>query len=263
MGANATQGLRSIVLGEGAPKICVPLVDSTIDGLLVSASALPFDVLDIVELRIDYLNDVDDVASVRLALAAVREALPRDIPLLFTFRTLGEGGQRELDHVGYEALLAVAIDSGAVDAVDVEMFTKADTLARIVAHAHERNVVVIMSSHDFEATPSRDEIVARLRRQQDLGADVVKIAVMPSDARDVVTLIDATEDFTSNYATRPAITMSMGPLGTVTRVGGGVFGSCLTFGAVGAVSAPGQVEAGELRGALDVLHRAEAVGVGR
>ncbi|TQL47490.1 3-dehydroquinate dehydratase [Homoserinimonas aerilata] len=253
--ATATVQLRGVTLGEGAPKICVPLIDATADALAATASALPFDVLDLVELRIDFFDEIGDADAVTDALSRVRSALPDGVPVLFTFRSLREGGQRELATGDYEALIALAADSGLVDAVDVEMFTPADALGRIVAHAHDAGVPVVMSSHDFDATPPREEIVGRLRRQQELGADVVKIAVMPRSPRDVVTLLDATEEFTATAA-RPAITMSMGPLGVASRVAGEVFGSCLTFGAVGTVSAPGQLAAADLRVALDVLHAA-------
>lgn len=38
---------------------------------------------------------------------------------------------------------------------------------------------MIASSHDFEKTPAKEEILARLIRMQDCGADLLKLAVMP------------------------------------------------------------------------------------
>jgi 3-dehydroquinate dehydratase-1 len=116
---------------------------------------------------------------------------------------------------------------------------------------------VVMSSHDFEKTPSRDEIVARLSAQQKLGADVVKIAVMPTSHRDVITLMDATELFVATDATRPVITMSMGGLGVVSRLAGETSGSCLSFGSAGASSAPGQIDAVTLMSILTLVHTAQ------
>lgn len=251
-----TVKLRSVTLGKGAPKICVPLVGRTLKELETAARALDPHDYDLVELRIDFLDEVENAAAVRAAIAAVREALPDAAPLLFTFRTLAEGGNREIAPDAYEALIALAVASGQVDAVDVEMFTERAHLERIVAGAHAADIKVVMSSHDFGKTPPREEIVARLATQQELGADVVKIAVMPKTPRDVVTLIDATEEFTSRKARRPAITMSMGGLGAVSRLVGETFGSCLTFGAVGTASAPGQIDAHTLRNVLSVIHSA-------
>ncbi|RKR76667.1 type I 3-dehydroquinate dehydratase [Frondihabitans australicus] len=249
--------LRGTVLGEGRPKICVPLVAATVDDLAAAAAALPFDVVDVVELRIDFFDDVDDDSEVEAAIDVVRGALPDETPLLFTFRSKPEGGQRDIDPDRYVGLLLLAAGNEAVDAIDVEMFTELGPLERIVNGAHELGCAVVMSSHDFEHTPHEEQIVARLLLQQDLGADVVKIAVMPESPRDVLTLLTATAEYVATKGVRPAITMAMGPLGVVSRLAGETFGSCLTFGSAGAASAPGQVDAVALRQVLDVVHEAQ------
>ena len=55
---------------------------------------------------------------------------------------------------------------------------------------------MVVSNHDFEKTPSKEEIVARLQKMQELGADLPKIAVMPQCKKDVLTLLAATEEMT-------------------------------------------------------------------
>ena len=59
---------------------------------------------------------------------------------------------------------------------------------------------------------------------------------------------------TSQQATRPLITMSMTATGVVSRLAGGTFGSCATFGTVGKASAPGQIPVAQLRAALAIVH---------
>ena len=61
-------------------------------------------------------------------------------------------------------------------------------------------------------------------------ADICKIAVMPQDATDVLTLLSATNEMYTHYASVPIVTMSMGQLGMISRVTGQLFGSALTFG---------------------------------
>jgi 3-dehydroquinate dehydratase I len=250
-----TTAIGDVILGEGMPKICVPITARDLGALRVDAEALAAarEVWDVVELRVDHL-DLDAVPPDD-ALGTVRDALP-DAPLLFTFRTRPEGGERDIAAADHEALLLAAIGSGRVDAVDVELFSDRDALHRVVGAAHAAGVPVVMSSHDFAATPDREEIVARLTAQQDLGADVVKIAVMPNDAADVVTLLEATLAYSSTVGARPAITMAMGGLGVVSRLAGETFGSALTFGTVGRASAPGQVDARALREVLALVHAA-------
>jgi len=251
-----TLQLRSVTLGSGRPKVCVPLVGRTIDELRRGVQALVVAELDLVELRIDLLaGSAQQPALVREALGLVRAALPSGVPILFTYRTTREGGEQPASAAEYTNLLVDAINSGDIDAVDVEMLTTNEDLQAIVAAARAASVAVVVSNHEFTLTPARDEIIRRLVAQQELGADVTKIAVMPTSPRDVITLLDATEEFVATHALVPAITMSMGSLGVVSRLAGETFGSCLTFGAVGATSAPGQLEAGELRSILDILHR--------
>ena len=90
---------------------------------------------------------------------------------------------------------------------------------------------------------------------QDLDADIPKIAVMPQNKKDVLTLLSATEEMVSEYADRPIITMSMAGTGLISRLCGEVFGSALTFGAVGKVSAPGQMGIEDLTTVLGLLHK--------
>lgn len=88
---------------------------------------------------------------------------------------------------------------------------------------------------------------------EELGADIAKIAVMPRSARDVLTLLSAT-DKASQSLSCPVVTMSMKGTGLISRLSGEVFGSCLTFGSVKEASAPGQIEAGKLKDILTAIH---------
>ena len=126
----------------------------------------------------------------------------------------------------------------------------------VVETAHANGVKVIASNHDFHKTPAKEEIVSRLRKMQDLGADIPKIAVMPQNKKDVLTLLAATEEMTTNYADRPIITMSMAGTGVISRLCGEVFGSSMTFGAAKKASAPGQMGVNDLSTVLDLLHKA-------
>lgn len=89
---------------------------------------------------------------------------------------------------------------------------------------------------------------------QKAGADLLKLAAMPRDPGDVLTLLAATWQMKECYARQPVITMSMGGTGVISRLAGEIFGSALTFGAAGRASAPGQVGAKELREVLKLLH---------
>ena len=119
--------------------------------------------------------------------------------------------------------------------------------------AHRHQVSVILSNHDFAATPKEEEILRRLHHMEDLGADIAKIAVMPQSAGCVLTLLSATHKASQSLSC-PLITMSMKGTGLISRLSGEVFGSCLTFGSVKEASAPGQIEVGKLKEFLTAIH---------
>ncbi|EIF4640814.1 type I 3-dehydroquinate dehydratase, partial [Salmonella enterica subsp. enterica serovar Infantis] len=198
---------------------------------------------------------VTTAESVLEAAGAIREIIT-DKPLLFTFRSAKEGGEQALTTEQYIALNRAAVDSGLVDMIDLELFTGDDEVKATVGYAHQHNVAVIMSNHDFHKTPAAEEIVQRLRKMQELGADIPKIAVMPQTKADVLTLLTATVEMQERYADRPIITMSMSKTGVISRLAGEVFGSAATFGAVKKASAPGQISVADLRTVLTILHQA-------
>lgn len=246
--------VRNIRIGEGIPKICVPIVGVTREEIVREAERFDRIPADVAEWRADWFEDVLDAEKVRAVLADLRRAL-KDTPLLFTFRTAGEGGEKDVSPEQYAALAKAAAQTGSVDLIDVEAFTGDGIVREIIAAAHACGVKVITSSHDFAGTPEKEELVRRLRKMQELDADLLKIAVMPQNKRDVLTLLAATEEMNRLYANRPVITMSMSGTGVISRLSGEVFGSALTFGAAAKASAPGQMEVEDLHTVLQLLHK--------
>lgn len=250
-----TVTVRNLVIGEGAPKIIASLMGNDLPTVKAEALAYRDADFDILEWRVDHFADASSVPAVMDAVRSIRDVLG-DKPLLFTFRSAQEGGEQALSIDDYLALNRAAVDSGLVDMIDLELFTGDEPVKAAVAHAHAKNVRVIMSNHDFHKTPAAQEIVQRLCNMQALGADIPKIALMPQSKADVLTLLSATLEMHERYADRPIITMSMAKTGVISRLAGEVFGSAATFGAVKKASAPGQIAVTDLRTVLDILHQA-------
>lgn len=238
--------VKNVKLGEGIPKIAVPFIGRTNEELEDDVKYLKTISLDLVEWRIDYYKDVEDIEKVKEILTKLRAQLG-DIPLLVTFRTAKEGGEKEITPEYYVELNKAIAATKNADLIDVELFIGSSKVVKeIVDTAHENGVKVIMSNHDFHKTPSKQEIVSRLCKMQQLGADIPKMAVMPSTPDDVLELLSATNEMRRDHDQTPVITMSMGSLGVISRLAGETFGSALTFGSAKAVSAPGQLQANEL-----------------
>ena len=250
-----TVKVRDIEIGAGAPKIIVPIVGKTKDEIITEAKTFDSIPVDVVEWRADWFEGVFDFAQVKDVLTDLREVLG-NIPILMTFRTSKEGGEKAIDDDAYAELNLNAAKSGLVDLIDVEIFTGDAVVREIIDGAHAAGVKVVASNHDFHKTPAKSDIIYRLRKMQDMGADIPKIAVMPQNKRDVLTLLAATEEMVTDYADRPVITMSMAGTGVISRLCGEVFGSSMTFGAAGKASAPGQMGVNDLNTVLGLLHNA-------
>ncbi|WP_448135684.1 type I 3-dehydroquinate dehydratase [Stenotrophomonas rhizophila] len=246
-------------IGEGAPRTIVPITGATAEQALLQAAVIAASpATDLAEWRIDYL----DIATDGKALVTLGKRIARTLdgkPMILTFRTQAEGGSKPISDADYAALYATLLRGGFTQLIDVEMFRDPERVAALVAQAHTAGVKVVMSSHDFHATPAREEIVARLLRQEAMGADVLKIAVMPRDAGDVLALLDATWQVRQR-SSKPLLTMSMGGTGVVSRLAGETFGQALTFGMIGTPSAPGQVEVEQLQQVLQVIHASSQAG---
>ncbi len=247
--------VRNVEIGAGVPKICVPIVGITKEDIISEAKTFDSIPVDVVEWRVDWFMGVFDFDQVLDVLKDLRNVLG-DTPLLMTFRTSKEGGEKSIEDADYAALNIRAAQSGYVDLIDVEVFTGDEIVREIIDGAHAAGVKVIASNHDFFKTPEKDDIIARLRKMQELNADIPKIAVMPQNKKDVLTLLAATEEMVSQYADRPIITMSMAGTGVISRLCGEVFGSALTFGAAKKASAPGQMGVKDLSTVLELLHNA-------
>lgn len=244
--------IKGLTIGSGLPKICVPIVATTREQLLNSLENYNRKEIDLLEWRIDYMKNIQDISNLISIAKEITDTLPNK-PLLVTFRSKKEGGEQELSLEKYLTINKTFAKEKAADLVDIELFCTNDTnyLTSVVSKIKATGTKVIFSNHDFEKTPSKDVIVKRLRQMQELGGDIAKIAVMPTCTEDVLTLLSATREMTEEFAHIPVVTMSMGQLGAISRICGNTFGSAITFGALTQASAPGQISVDKL---YDTLH---------
>lgn len=240
------------IAGGKVPLVCTPLVGHTLDDILAELAVVCPKQPDVLEWRVDYFEQIGDAALVISAAAAIKAAAGNR-PLLFTRRSSSEGGEKiALTEAQVIALYESVCASKTIDLIDYELANDADNIARVRAAAQANGIGLVLSFHDFSCTPDVQTLVATFLRAEQLGADVAKVAVMPRNLDDVLTLLAATRA-ASQQLHIALIAMSMGPLGVVTRMVGSVFGSALTFAVGAAASAPGQLPIEDLNTVLTVL----------
>ena len=238
MGVYEIKGLR---LGEGRPKAIVSLMDTDCEGLVQTYEHALDEGADLLEWRADFWPAIHDQADVVRTCLFLHEQCTPKAPFVFTCRTKGQGGNVEMDHDEYVALLMAVISEGEPDFVDIELGIGDDAVRQLVELAHEHDVVAIVSHHDFEAMPSVDDMQTLLLHMIELGADIPKLAAMAQRSQDAHELMRATH-LVFEQAEVPLLTVAMGTAGQNTRLTGEIFGSVMTFCALDRPSAPGQVE---------------------
>ena len=236
--------VRGCRIGEGRPKVILPIVERTESAILEKAAAFSTLCADCVEWRADLFDAAADPGAVVRCLAKLRVLLKEKL-LLVTLRTKEEGGSIPVSHEGYLCFLRTVLDTDCADLIDIEFFTAGTDLPALVQD--------VCSSHDFHKTPPKAEMVSRMVAMQQAGADLPKLAVMPQSRADVLELLSATAEMTDHHPETPVITMSMGALGAVSRLCGEAFGSAMTFANPGTASAPGQVGLDVVNAVLDSL----------
>lgn len=251
--------IKNKIMGEGRPKICVPLTGRTEADILSIADEILIKAkqgnIDMVEFRADYYEDLADETKLKQILTNLLNKF-RDIVFLFTIRSEKEGGEKlSFDSSKINDINMFVIKNRLADMVDVELFSGDDKVKELVEVAGENDVKIIMSNHDFKTTPPNEEIIKRLSKMQDLGADVAKIAVMPENKAQFIRLMDATREMNECYATVPIVAISMGKLGAMSRIFGEYTGSAISFGVVDKASAPGQIPVDELAMAMELVKK--------
>ena len=238
------------------PVICAPITAGSIVEIMHHAEKIADSPVDIVEFRADWLDDTGFLNSntVDAALRTIRNILPGR-PVLFTLRTMKEGGKADVRDDEYVEIAEAAADSGYIDAIDLEFSRECVSSGLLPSLMRSKDIRTVLSFHDFTRTPSADEIIAHMNEMASCGADVIKTAVMPQSDSDLLSVLTASEQLKRTCET-PFILISMSGQGVLSRVCGGQFGSVLTFASAGRTSAPGQLDADTTDMMLRALYRA-------
>ncbi|KAL8171321.1 LOW QUALITY PROTEIN: hypothetical protein V2J09_023125 [Rumex salicifolius] len=224
---------RSTAVGGEMDKfqtqICTPIMADTVDLMahdVIKAKNLG---ADLVELRLDCLKSFDPQSDLPRLIGS------SSLPTLVTYRPKWEGGSYDGDESYRLEVLKLAMEQGA-DYVDIE-YKVAQEFNKYIHGRRPDKFKLIVSSHNYENTPSSEDLGNLVARIQSTGADIVKIATTALDVTDVARMFQVTV-----HSQVPVIGLVMGERGLISRILGPKFGGYLTFGTLesGKVSAPGQ-----------------------
>jgi 3-dehydroquinate dehydratase-1 len=197
------------------------------DASLAAARTLRAGDVDFIELRVDaFAQDPEPLLHAAAELPA---------PLIVTVRHPMEGGtaaaltvekRREL----FEKFLHCAA------VVDVEL-RSAMELSQVLENARASGTKILLSHHDFQKTPAREQLAALAQQAREAGADIFKVAAVASEASDLATLLDFLICEKNGLALS---VMAMGAFGKISRLLFAQTGSVLNYGFLDQANASGQ-----------------------
>jgi 3-dehydroquinate dehydratase I len=243
--------VRGITIGGENALVCLPLMVVERDQLVQQAKELVALRPDMLEWRVDALKGV--TGKVVASLVPELRRVIGQLPLLFTCRIDSEGGMQPLTQEKRLEIFAAALAGGEIDLVDVELCNGKEFIDQVRAWTQAKGCGLLLSHHDFRATPDAEQLLATFVAAQAAGADIAKLAVMPQSSSDVLSLLTACDRARQGAVDIPLIAISMGEMGVISRVAGALFGSDITFAAGSEVSAPGQLPIEEMRRAMAVI----------
>ena len=242
--------IRKTFPKTGRTMILTPVLGKSFRDVMSAAKEAASCEPDGVEFRADHLKGSLSADERMRLFRALRDCFGERF-LLFTWRTAAEGGLGEAAPDVYERLTREAVRSGCFDAIDLE---EARIPQNVYREAKDAGMSVILSLHDFQSVPEEAELAGRFRRMARRGADAAKIACMPQNDADVMHLLNALRA-AGKETSVPLIGIAMGERGAVTRVGGEVFGSAVTFAQSGRASAPGQFSVADTATCMERIRR--------
>ena len=213
-------------------KIAIPIFQENCKDVIEVANDCIDKGADVLEFRIDGLKNPE--------ISEIRDTIKKiDFPMIATNRISTEGGsfngsEDERIHILYEC-------ADLVDYVDIELQCDDEYINKI----HDTGVKTIVSYHDFEKTPDLNEILYIVEKEQELG-DIAKVAFMPQNLEDTLTILAVLSHC------KDTIAISMGDLGSYTRVMASKFDSPITFAAGTDVTAPGQIDIETMKALLNM-----------
>ena len=217
------------------PKICIALGFAEPEQLLEHARQEVESGESFLEFRLDYLPQP------AIGIEIIRDFLKEhaDCTILATCRRHQNQGKFNGSIEEQIRILEAAVDAGA-KAVDVEIETAENASVRL--DKLRARAQLIVSYHNYEGTPSLDQVLRRMLKIDASAYKIVTTARKPSDNQRILALSRA-------HGRESLIVLAMGEIGFPTRVLSPAFGGIYTYAAPNTAegTASGQVSARHLR----------------
>ncbi|MHA2391318.1 MAG: type I 3-dehydroquinate dehydratase [Promethearchaeota archaeon] len=243
-------------------KICVPLQvkSSNIGELQILIDKVLRDAPDLMEFRFDYIDEIQSITP--QFVDELISTVQSKVPIIFTLRDHKEGGKIKMGNKKRLEFLKTLILSQP-NYLDIEMNTEKNVLTEIINLAFQNKVNLIFSYHDFDKTPSFEDVTHQAqmfinRLSEDFDLDTQKVEHV------IIKMIFTAKSFEDNFIPLKlckeilkkrvqAISFCMGSKGIFSRIMCLLNGSFFTYGSIVEETAPGQISIYSIREALKMF----------
>jgi 3-dehydroquinate dehydratase-1 len=205
----------------------------------------------LLEMRADLFKKLDPAYII----AQIKHRRLLKIPLLLTVRNQkSEGAVKEFSNEIKWQIITTALPM--IDMVDIEL--SSPLLKQVIKTCHSRMLLsgihqpvkVIISSHHLQGMPRDLESI--FKKSLSARADIVKIAAKANSFDDVMTMLN----FTHRHRKHHLITMSLGPVGAISRLLFPAAGSQYTYTFLNKPTASGQIDVMTLKSQMKIYYPA-------
>ena len=216
---------------------------------------------DIIELRFDYINDLNAINQ--SFLSPLVELIKSNCLCFFTFRSFKEGGNIEIEEVMRLKIIKELIKSKP-DYLDIEMETEDFILSQVISLAINEKVNLIFSYHDFYKTAPLDEalsyinmFITRLKDKFKLDLNFIenfiyKIIFTSKEFKDNLVPLNICASLYKKYN---IVSFCMDKKGIFSRIFCTEFGSFLTYASFEKETASGQLKIEKIRKYHELLFK--------
>jgi 3-dehydroquinate dehydratase type I len=225
--------MRRLPRGEDRGRICIPIVEKTVEKALETVEEASV-LADLIELRVDHLKEPELAPFMK----------NRKRPFIITNRRKEEGGRYRGDEQERFRVLREAVALGA-EYIDIEIRSKRSFIRDLIAN--KKRTKIILSFHDFHETPSQKKLQGLCDRMHQLGADVIKIVTFAKSWEDNLQVLSLIPFATEKN--REIVTFCMGEKGKMSRIFAPLMGTAWAYAPMrrDRSSAPGQMTVADMK----------------
>lgn len=195
---------------------------------------------DLLELRIDTFKPQDRKKLLSL-LEDIKTVCP--LPIIATVRSAREQGIHSFPNAPKEKERTQIYQMAMpyIDMIDLEL-SSLPAFCSTLNFARKLRKKIILSYHNFRTVPAPSQLAFLVKKFKHFSGDILKIAATAKNQSELANFFFSCASLKNIDRTF----IVMGEQGKIFRVAGFSFGSCLTYGYVNHITAPGQISIAEL-----------------